>query len=59
MSENSTILTNPHNGEQKIFAFDHSYWSHDGYIEEESGIYVPDAQNSNYADQVYANNLTF
>ena len=32
-----TTITNPVTGEEKEFAFDYSYWSHDGFVEEKSG----------------------
>ena len=33
----------------RSFTFDHSYWSHDGYKADESGVFVP--ASSKYADQ--------
>ncbi|XP_078482657.1 uncharacterized protein LOC144743271 isoform X2 [Ciona intestinalis] len=50
MVGNTTILKDP-DGKQddKKFTFDYSYWSHDGYEEQDDGYYAPvDAQ---YADQ--------
>ena len=44
-----TVITNDL-GEQKTFSFDHSFWSHDCYIEEENGYLRPD-QSGKYADQ--------
>ena len=51
MSENSTTITNPNNGDTKQFTFDHSYWSHDGYKELENGKLEPENSHSRYADQ--------
>ena len=34
----------------KMFAFDYSYWSFDGYHEEEDGYFTP-VEGSNYCDQ--------
>lgn len=36
---------------ERNFAFDYSYWSFDGYKEEESGYLAPDSPTSKYADQ--------
>ena len=39
-------------GEIKEFAFDYSYWSHDGFIEESyKGEYLRPYKGSRYADQ--------
>ena len=37
--------------EEKKYAYDYSYWSHDGFKSDASGYFVP--ENSKYADQVY------
>ena len=50
MSGQSTTIKNPETGENKVFSFDHSYWSHADYDESEQGIYVPRPE-SNYSDQ--------
>ncbi|XP_074602251.1 kinesin-like protein KIF28 [Brevipalpus obovatus] len=49
MEENTTILYNPNNSrdEPKKFTFDHSYWSHDGFIESKEGA-VCRADNSHF-----------
>ena len=40
------------NGEIKEFAFDYSYWSHDGFVEEtHPGAYLKALPGSRYADQ--------
>ena len=51
MSGQSTTIKNPETGDNKVFSFDHSYWSHGDYDESEQGIYVPRPE-SNYSDQV-------
>lgn len=40
MKGNQTLLYDP-NGKKRTFAFDHSFWSHDGFKEEEDGLLVP------------------
>ena len=51
MDGNVTTITNPENGDKKTFAFDHSYWSYDGFKEDSNGVSVADG-NKPYADQV-------
>ncbi|KAJ8308377.1 hypothetical protein KUTeg_013251 [Tegillarca granosa] len=51
MKGTTTTITNPESGDTKSFSFDHSYWSHDSYIEDGEGIYIKDTDSSNYADQ--------
>ncbi|XP_075250028.1 kinesin-like protein KIF28 isoform X4 [Convolutriloba macropyga] len=50
MSGNTTYITNPSDNEKKDFAFDFSYWSHDGYKEDSNGVLLKDG-SSNYATQ--------
>jgi kinesin family protein 1 len=55
MDGNTTRLLNPNamRDTAKQFTFDHSYWSHDGYKEEQS-MSVPDLKHERghaYADQ--------
>ena len=38
MDGNVTSIVNPESGESRTFAFDQSYWSHDGFGENNSGI---------------------
>lgn len=57
MYEKTTFLNNPDSPieEPKKFAFDYSYWSHDGFLETEKGLIVPDLKHPNgdkYCDQV-------
>lgn len=57
MYEKTTFLNNPDapQEEPKKFAYDYSYWSHDGYKETETGLFVPDPSHPNghkYCDQV-------
>ena len=52
MEGKSTTIVNPDTGEKKTFAFDHSYWSHDGSMDDNHGISIPESESSVYADQV-------
>ena len=48
----STILKDLENSkEDKVFAFDYSFWSHDGFKMDETGLAIPDGDR--YADQKY------
>ncbi|XP_071088999.1 kinesin-like protein KIF28 isoform X1 [Haliotis cracherodii] len=51
MQGKMTMIINPdgNNEDPKKFSFDYSYWSHDGYLEED-GLLVP-RPGSNYASQ--------
>jgi hypothetical protein len=49
MAGNQTVITHPKTNEEKKFAFDFSYWSHDGF-KDQGGYFAPD--NPKYADQV-------
>lgn len=53
MSGQQTEIKDPDNmkEEGKKFAFDYSYWSHDGYSEGSDGYLSP--KDSRYADQVH------
>ncbi|XP_064604048.1 kinesin-like protein KIF28 [Liolophura sinensis] len=51
MNKGTTVIKNPQNGDTKVFSFDHSYWSHDSYHENEAGVLVPSSAQSSYADQ--------
>ncbi|KAM7539407.1 hypothetical protein Aperf_G00000055836 [Anoplocephala perfoliata] len=52
MTGNLTGISNPENpSEIKNFTFDHSYWSHDGFVVDKNGVYVPDSPSSLYASQ--------
>ena len=52
MQGNSTYITDPaeSKAEPRKFAFDFSYWSHDGFQEEADGYLSPTSPQ--YADQV-------
>ncbi len=52
MSGKQTEIKDPDNPKEKprSFAFDFSYWSHDGYTENGDGYLEP--TSANYADQV-------
>ncbi|XP_041121988.1 kinesin-like protein KIF28P [Polyodon spathula] len=52
MLGSSTQVTDPKNlNNRKSFLFDHCYWSHDEYTENEEGVHVSDGPHSRYADQ--------
>lgn len=52
MSGQQTTIFNKSTNYSKQFIFDYSYWSHDGFIEnEDSGLFIKDSPSSNYADQ--------
>mmetsp|Transcript_21098 Transcript_21098/g.29155 ORF Transcript_21098/g.29155 Transcript_21098/m.29155 type:complete len:119 (-) Transcript_21098:304-660(-) len=52
MEGSSTYIKNPEDGTEKEYAFDYSYWSHDGYIEpDKPGGYLNAEPGSNYDDQ--------
>ena len=53
MNGNQTIIKDEL-GQPRTFTFDHSFWSHDCYIEKENGYLSPDSSGK-YADQ----NLVF
>ena len=47
------MITNPDNGDKKSFAFDHSYWSHDGFSTDSAGVYMGESESETpYSDQV-------
>ncbi len=50
MNGPQTIITDPKTNEEKKFAFDFSYWSHDGFKTESNGYFSPESPK--YADQV-------
>jgi hypothetical protein len=56
MENNATVITNPSDtGDRKVYQFDRSYWSFDGYKEDSQGRSVPDPSHANgdkYCDQV-------
>ncbi|GAB1603468.1 hypothetical protein Ahia01_000628100 [Argonauta hians] len=55
MEGSETVITDPQNSENvHKFTFDHSYWSHDGFKEEDDGYFSPDPDHphyTKYADQ--------
>ena len=57
MSDNVTTVINPESDESRSFAFDQSYWSHSGFIENKEGINVGNDPSLHYADQVIINHL--
>ena len=54
MIGNQTTIKNEL-GQPHTFTFDHSFWSHDCYIEEENGYLAPD-KSGKYADQMFVYN---
>lgn len=46
----TVTLVDPKSSSKRNFTFDHTYWSHDGFEEDETGYMYP--VNSGYADQV-------
>lgn len=36
----------------RSFSFDYAYWSHSGFVQDCSGLYVPEEPGGRYADQV-------
>ena len=57
MNGNTTIITNPNDGDSKNFTFDYSYWSFDGFKEESGGYNGPDKKHKNggkFCDQASA-----
>ncbi len=58
MKGNSTVITNPSEGDEKRFSFDYSYWSFDGFVTEKDGYCSPDKNHKNgkqFCDQVRIN----
>lgn len=56
MNGNSTTITNPDDSSDvRKFAFDYSYWSHDGAEKKEDGYFAP-KPGSNYIGQVQKKN---
>lgn len=55
MKGNQTIIRDLHDPNardaEKIFTFDYSFWSHDGFVEEENGYCKKDSDESRFADQ--------
>ena len=51
MSGPTTTITNPEDGSKRDFAFDYSFWSHDGFENDENGY--SHAIDGRYADQQY------
>eukprot|EP00045_Choanoeca_perplexa_P012559 m.137426 g.137426 ORF g.137426 m.137426 type:complete len:975 (+) comp16054_c1_seq5:1658-4582(+) len=49
MKGESTTIVDPSDQSEKVFAFDHSYWSHDGFEEKSDGYLSPTSEK--YADQ--------
>ena len=58
MSNQKTTIINPDDGASKDFSFDFSFWSHDGYIEEDNGYLKTDHNHvgTKYHDQEFVYN---
>uniref|UniRef100_UPI00398EC04C kinesin-like protein KIF28 n=1 Tax=Pristiophorus japonicus TaxID=55135 RepID=UPI00398EC04C len=48
---NSTIVDPKDLSNKRTFIFDYCYWSTDGYIENDQGVYLPDGPHSKYINQ--------
>ena len=61
MQDKTTILTNPNFPEEeaKKFSFDHSYWSHDGFIEHQDSSLVTEADSQHPNGYKYASQVRF
>jgi len=46
-----TTIINPEDDSEKDFAFDYSYWSHDGFITEDDGYNTGGGPASKYGSQ--------
>jgi len=53
MDGTTTNITNPADGKTKSFTFDHSYWSHDGYTEDEDGTITATSDTYDSQQKVY------
>ncbi|XP_059843938.1 kinesin-like protein KIF28 [Hypanus sabinus] len=52
MIGNRTTIVNPKDlSSKRTFNFDYCYWSMDGYIEDDQGVFLPDGPHSRYVDQ--------
>jgi len=50
MKKKQTIIKTPEGKIKHRFKYDHCFWSHDGF-EDEDGYAKPEGSNSPYADQ--------
>ena len=51
MVGNQTILINPKTKKPRTFTFDYSYWSHDGFKEDDDGILIKAEEQGQFASQ--------
>ncbi|XP_072107356.1 kinesin-like protein KIF28P [Mobula birostris] len=52
MIGNSITIVNPKDlSNNRTFNFDYCYWSMDGFIEDDQGVFLPDGPHSRYIDQ--------
>ena len=52
MNGRTTKIWSKEQGIEKEFNFDYSYWSHDGFVEDSTGLMKKASPSSNYADQM-------
>jgi len=45
------MLLNERGEVERSFSYDYCFWSHDGFIKTEEGLFIPDSPKSKYADQ--------
>lgn len=48
MDQNNTYLTDQDGKTLGQFAYDHSFWSFDGYKKDDQGVYIKKNKNSSY-----------
>eukprot|EP00276_Gloeochaete_wittrockiana_P018094 CAMPEP_0184337354 /NCGR_PEP_ID=MMETSP1089-20130417/5742_1 /TAXON_ID=38269 ORGANISM="Gloeochaete wittrockiana, Strain SAG46.84" /NCGR_SAMPLE_ID=MMETSP1089 /ASSEMBLY_ACC=CAM_ASM_000445 /LENGTH=1226 /DNA_ID=CAMNT_0026663017 /DNA_START=221 /DNA_END=3901 /DNA_ORIENTATION=- len=53
MDGQNTSITDPETNEKKSFAFDYSYWSHDGFVEDDTGYNVAVTEKYSTQRRVY------
>ncbi|KAF7665771.1 hypothetical protein LDENG_00132020 [Lucifuga dentata] len=52
MVSSSITIQDPRDTQnRRSFSFDYAYWSHSGFIQDRSGLYVPEEPGGRYADQ--------
>mmetsp|Transcript_27741 Transcript_27741/g.72831 ORF Transcript_27741/g.72831 Transcript_27741/m.72831 type:complete len:1000 (-) Transcript_27741:1314-4313(-) len=52
MKGKQTTITNPQDGKERSFNFDTSYWSFDGFKEQDDGVFVPNSPTSKFSGQL-------
>ncbi|XP_029932583.1 kinesin-like protein KIF28P [Myripristis murdjan] len=52
MASSSITIQDPRNAHnRRSFCFDYTYWSHSGFVQDRSGLYLPEEPGGRYADQ--------